>query len=138
MPSKDMNGKPITSEKQLLAAWNSFLSQKFAKPMSDNHQPTEATVPPEDTLLDSELETALKSLKSGKAPGTDNIPIEAYKYSMSSKNELFRICHLIWRSEFVPTEMLVGIFIMLYKRNSRNDFGNYRAICLLCHAYNIS
>ena len=137
MPSKDMNGKPITSEKQLLAAWNSFLSQKFAKPMSDNHQPTEATVPPEDTLLDSELETALKSLKSGKAPGTDNIPIEAYKYSMSSKNELFRICHLIWRSEFVPTEMLVGIFIMLYKKNSRNDFGNYRAICLLCHAYKL-
>ena len=27
-----MNGKPITSEKQLLAAWNSLLSQKFAKP----------------------------------------------------------------------------------------------------------
>ena len=48
-------------------------------------------------------------------------------------DDIFRICHLIWRSEFVRTEMLVGIFIMLYKKNSRNDFGNYRAICLICH-----
>ena len=137
MPSKDMNGKPITSEKQLLDAWNTFLSQKFAEPMSDTHQPNEATVSPEDILLDSELEIALKSLKTGKAPGTDSIPIEAYKFSLTSKMELFRLCHLIWTSEIVPTEMLEGLFIMLYKKNCRNDFGNYRAICLLCHAYKL-
>ena len=61
-------------------------------------QPT----PPEDILLDSELEIALKSLKTGKAPGKDSIPIEAYKFSQTSKDELFRICHLIWNSEFAP------------------------------------
>ena len=61
MPSKDLNGEPITSEKQLLAAWNTFLSQKFAPPMSDSNQHSEATVPPEDILLDSELEIALIS-----------------------------------------------------------------------------
>ena len=26
---------------------------------------------------------------------------------------------------------------MLYKKGCRDDFGNYRAICLLCHAYKI-
>ena len=46
MPSKDLNGEPFTSEKQLLAAWNTFLSQKFAPPMSDSNQHSEATVPP--------------------------------------------------------------------------------------------
>ena len=105
--------------------------------MSDSNQHSEATVPSEDILLDSELEIALKSLKTGKAPGKDSIPIEAYKFSQTSKDELFRICHLIWNSEIVPTEMVVGIFIMLYKKNCRNDFGNYRAICLLCHAYKL-
>ena len=30
MPSKDLTGKPITSNDQLLAAWNEFLSKKLA------------------------------------------------------------------------------------------------------------
>ena len=51
--------------------------------------------------------------------------------------ELFRICVLIWNTEQVPVEMMIGIFIMLYKKNSRDDFNNYRAICLLCHAYKL-
>ena len=26
---------------------------------------------------------------------------------------------------------------MLYKKKDRNDYSNYRAICLLCHAYKL-
>ena len=137
MPSKDMNGDPIVSEKQLLESWNAFLTQKFAQPDSDNHQPIEQTVSPEDRLREPELEEAFKSLKTGKAPGWDGIPTEAYKFSEAAKKELFRICILIWDTELVPSEMLTGIFIMLYKKHSRDDFGNYRAICLLCHAYKL-
>ena len=44
MPSKDMKGDPITSEKELLESWNKFLAQKFAQPDSDNNQPIEQTV----------------------------------------------------------------------------------------------
>ena len=99
MPSKDINGKSITSEKQLLESWNSFLSQKFAQPESDLNLPTEPTVSPCDILTDTELEEALKSLKIGKAPGSDSIPIEAYKYSEAGKQELFRITKLIWNTE---------------------------------------
>ena len=137
MPSKNINGKSITSEKQLLESWNSFLSQKFAQPESDLNLPTEPTVSPCDILTDTELEEALKSLKTGKAPGSDSIPIEAYKYSEAGKQELFRITQLIWNTEVVPAEMLTGIFIMLYKKNSRDDFGNYRCICLSCHCYKL-
>ena len=64
MPSKDMNGDPITSEKQLLAAWNTFLSQKFAAPMSDSNQHSEATVPPEDILRAGDCTQISKSLIS--------------------------------------------------------------------------
>ena len=137
MPSKDKNGEPIASEAQLLDCWNDFLREKFAKPPSDEHQPVEHTVPAEDVLEISELEEALKSLRSGKAPGLDGIPIEAFKSSVTAKEELFRLCHLIWQSEQVPEKLVTGIFIMLYKKGCRDDFGNYRAICLLCHAYKI-
>jgi hypothetical protein len=137
MPSKDMKGDPITSEKELLESWNKFLAQKFAKPDSDNNQPIEQTVAPEDRLSELELEEALKSLKTGKAPGWDGIPTEAYKFSNAAKKELFRITSLIWDTELVPCESLIGIFLMLHKKDCRNDFNNYRAICLLCHAYKL-
>jgi len=137
MPSKDLEGEPIVSEKQLLNAWNKFLADKFASPVSDKNRHSEATVCPEDTLSEAELEDALKSLKDGKAPGADGIPIEAYKYSDIAKCELFRIAMLIWDTESIPSDIIIGIFIMLYKKNSRDDFGNYRAICLLCHAYKL-
>ena len=137
MPSKDKNGEAIASEAQLLDCWNDFLKEKFTKPPSDEHQPVEHTVAAEDVLETSELEEALKSLRSGKAPGLDGIPIEAFKFSDTARQELFRLCHLIWQSEQVPEKLVTGIFIMLYKKGSRDDFGNYRAICLLCHAYKL-
>ena len=87
MPSKDINGKSITSEKQLLESWNSFLSQKFAQPDSDLNLPTEPTVSPRDILMDTELEEALKSLKAGKVPGSESIPIEVYNTRQKRENK---------------------------------------------------
>ena len=57
---QDKNGEPIASEAQLLDCWNEFLREKFAKPISDEHQPVEHTIPAEDVLETSELEEALK------------------------------------------------------------------------------
>ena len=38
-PSKDLNDKSIISMKQLLGAWNQFLSKRFAEPAADNDRP---------------------------------------------------------------------------------------------------
>ena len=43
MPSKDLNGEPITSTNQLLATWNEFLTKKFASPDSDMNRSREQT-----------------------------------------------------------------------------------------------
>ena len=137
MPSKDLSGDPIMSSEQLLTAWNIFLAKKFASPLSDNTREREHTVSADDHLTTSELEESLAALKSGKAPGCDGIPIEAYKHSPAARAELFRIAHIIWDSESMPPELVKGIFAMFYKKNSKDDFSNYRAICLLCHAYKL-
>ena len=121
----DKNGEAIASEAQLLDCWNDFLKEKFTKPPSDEHQPVEHIVAAEDVLETSELEEALKSLRPGKAPGLDGIPIEAFRYSDTARQELFRICHLIWQSEQVPEKLVTDIFIMLFKKGNRDDFGNY-------------
>ena len=44
---------------------------------------------------------------------------------------------MIWDTEIVPPELVKGIFMMLYKKKDRDDFSNYRALCLLCHAYKL-
>ena len=49
------------------------------------------------------------------------IPIEAYRGSPAAKQELFAIVRLT--------------FVMLYKKVRRDNFGNYRAIGLMCHSY---
>ena len=77
MPTKDSNGDHILSQGSLLKAWNKFLAEKFDCPPSDLNRSREATVSPHDSLSDQELSEALASLKSGKAPGIDRIPIEA-------------------------------------------------------------
>ena len=94
MPSKDLSGDPITSPEQLVSAWNTFLAKKFTSPPSDINREQEQTVSPDDHLTTAELEECLDALKSGKAPGVDCIPIEAYK--PAAKSELFRTTRLIW------------------------------------------
>ena len=76
-------------------------------------------------------------MRSGKATGWDNVPAEAYRASTAASTELFRICRLMWRSERIPEELVRGMCIMLHKKGTWNDYGNYRAICLLCHSYKL-
>ena len=137
MPSKDLSAAPITSSQQLFKSWNEFLTAKFSAPATDQNRNLEQTVSPEDHLDTPELEEALAALQSNRAPGWDGIPIEAYQHSAAAKNELFRIVIMIWEGETVPAPMVRGIFIMFYKKGERDKFSNYRAICLLCHAYKL-
>ena len=88
-------------------------------------------------LGDDELIDCRKALRSGKATGWDKVPVEAYRGSVNAMNELFRICRLIWRAERIPPDDVRGVFIMLHEKGARDDFANYRAICLLCYSYKL-
>ena len=79
----------------------------------------------------------LKALRSGKAMGWDNVPVEAYRGSVEVTNELFRICRLIWRTEQIPPDLVRVVFMMIYKKGPRDDFANYRDNCIVCHSYKL-
>ena len=135
-PSKGADGKKIVSTTHLLGEWKTFLGSKFKRPASDENRNIESTAAQEDSLSENELTDCLLALHSGKATGWDNIPIEAYRGSSGARSELFRICRLMWTTEQVPAD-LVSTFVMIHKKGQRDDFNNYRAICLLCHAYKL-
>ncbi len=64
-------------------------------------------------LNDTELNECLDALRSGKAVGCDNVPVEGYRGSIEAKSELFRLCRLMWHSERIPQDLVRGVFVML-------------------------
>ena len=136
-PSKTRDGSQIVTESQLLKEWEQFLGAKFSRPESDSHRELECLVAEDELLNDIELNECLDALRSDKAVGCDNVPVEAYRGSIEAKRELFRLCRLMWHSERIPQDLVCGVFVMLHKKGPRDDFANYRAICLLCHSYKL-
>ena len=57
------------------------------------------------------------------------MPIEAYRGSEEATKLLFRICRIVWNTERIPANLVRGMFVMIYKKGSRDDYRNYRAIC---------
>ena len=98
----------------LLREWVTFLGSKFKWSASDENRDLESTAAQEDSLRENEQTDCLLALRSGKATGWDNIPIEAYRGSSGARNELFRICRLMWTTEQVPIDLVRGTFTMLY------------------------
>ena len=86
----------------------------------------------------SEFESAVRSMKKGKATGVDGIPAEVWANSALAKEILFDFLQMIWAKEQVPEDLAVCVFIMIYKRKgSPDDYSKYRAIGLLNHSYKI-
>jgi len=85
-----------------------------------------------------EVEVAVQKLKNYKAPGTNNIPVELFRYG---RNELVKHLHTIikdfWQKEKVPTEWNVSIICPIHKRGDIMECSNYRGVSLLNTAYKI-
>ena len=91
-PSKGAGGRPITTTTQLLSEWEKFLGTKFKRPAADADRNLESAAAEEDELGYDDLRDCLKALRSGKATGWDDVPVEAYRGSVHATSELFRIC----------------------------------------------
>ena len=105
--------------------------------MRPAYAPVTADDDNDEEVTEEELEACLRVLRDNKAPGWDGIPIEAYHGSLAAKQELFAIVRLIWQTEVMPPALVRGTFVMLYKKGPRDNFGNYRAIGLMCHSYKL-
>ena len=43
----------------------------------------------------------------------------------------------MWNTERIPANLVRGMFVMIHKKGSRDDYGNYLDICMLCHSYKL-
>ena len=76
---QDRSGKCLTEERQILNRWTEYCSELYDH--KANGDPSVLNCTQTDTeddhpILRREVEAAVQSLKKGKSPGVDNIPIE--------------------------------------------------------------
>ncbi len=129
---KDTNGKLLIQEEEILNRWKEYFADLY-NPISG--QKTQTNKPASDESNDitmAEVATAIKSLKSGKAAGVDEIRPEMLK-SLGSGDILWltRICRLVWKTGKAPADWQTGVVVPIFKNGDQRDCSNYRGITLL-------
>ena len=136
VPIKDLDGKALASDEKKRKRWKEHFENILNRepPKLRTHiKPAENdldinTGPP--TII--EIKKAIRSLRSGKAAGNDQVTAEMVK----AEDELTpKILHTIfkdiWEKEELPTEWSVGLIVKLPKKGDLSQCGNWRGIMLL-------
>ncbi|KAI8516418.1 hypothetical protein Bbelb_049990 [Branchiostoma belcheri] len=128
-----------TTSAEILKRWKEHFQQLLNRPSTVNgaaierlkQRPTRHDLDSPPTI--EELQKALKSLRSGKAPGVDGIPAEVLKHSGEVlHNELLWLYQRCWKDGAVPQDFKDAMIVTIYKRKGdRRDCGNSRDISLL-------
>ena len=79
-----------------------------------------------------EIRKAISLLKTGKAPGPDEIPAEAIKADMETSIEmLYDLIGKIWDTEEIPIGWKEGYLVKIPKKGDLQECRIYRGIMLL-------
>ena len=132
----DKNGNPVTTTNEQLKRWAEHFRELLNRPTPDSPP----DIPPAETDLPiscdkpskTEIKKAIMTLRSGKAAGPDEIPVEAIKADIERAAQmLYSLFSKIWEKEEVPAQWKEGIIIKLPKKGDLRGCSNYRGIMLL-------
>ena len=140
---KEINCKKYTTPNISQAQWENHFS-KLLNPENitseideqDNNQPNEQweieIEELDQPIVEEEISRAIHKLKSGKAPGDDQILAENLKMAEGKIMPfLIKAFNKIYNTGFFPTAWAHSIMIPIFKKGNKEDPGNYRGISLL-------
>jgi endonuclease/exonuclease/phosphatase family metal-dependent hydrolase len=144
---KDEHGKLIAEQEEILKRWKQY----FEDLLKTEEKTTEVMEQDKDEENDAEggkqeiyeptieeIRDIIKSMKNGKAPGTDAITVELIKNAGGKlERRIYNLIRKIWQSEQMPKEWEEGIIFPIYKKGDRRICSNYRGITLLNVTYKI-
>ena len=88
---------------------------------------------PQDILY-SEVEEAIRTLKSNKSPGSDGITAEMIQAGGEQlTHEIHSLCNKAWHEGVIPEEWGKSILIPIPKKGDLSECANYRTISLISH-----
>ena len=129
-------GKPLTHIDDQLARWKEHFQEVLNRP---NPPQDAAQLEPEDLLhintgpiTEAEIRKSLRSLKNGKATGTDNVPPEALKEGGEVLVDQFHhLLNLIWTTEEIPMEWKKGLLVKPPKHGDLSQCSKWGGMTLL-------
>lgn len=140
---KDKNGNIVTNKKEILKVTEDFYRELY-KQQQENTSPSfpikvinqgSEDIP---DITEEEIRGALNEMKNNKAPGEDDLVIEAIKSAGEPVTKalglLFNKC---LAEGITPSQWSNAIIITMHKKGDPTDLGNYRPISLLTHIYKI-
>ena len=141
---KDKDGSMITDAAKVKTRWKQYFEELYNDPNPvderilvelENNRDEEPT----PSIMIEEVTRAIERLKTGKAPGIDNITAEEIKAATEGNGMqvIFKLCKRIWDEEVFPKEWKRAIIVPVYKKKDKLDCNNYRGISLLCHSSKI-
>jgi len=128
---KDKSGNILFETEEICRRWTEYVEELFQDNRGENPIQGHLGGP---TIMNIEVETALNSMKTGKACGIDNISTEMLKaLSDFGVYTLTEFCNRMYETAYIPEELKTSVFILLPKKSKALECSDYRTISLMCH-----
>ena len=123
----------------MLERWAEFYEDLYnSTPSGRNNENSSQDDDPIPSILKSEVENAVLNLKIGKKAGLDDIYSEYIKAGGEPHVQaLLYLYNQILRTGIMPDEFKQALIVVIFKKGSRMECGNYRPINLLSHIYKV-
>ncbi|KAK3507513.1 hypothetical protein QTP70_028066 [Hemibagrus guttatus] len=134
---KDRDGRVLTSEESVQRRWKEYF-EELMNEENEKEKRVEGVNSVEqkvDKIRKDEVRKALKRMKSGKAVGPDDIPVEVWKCLGEAAVEfLTSLFNRVLESERMPEEWRRSVLVPIFKnKGDVQSCSNYRGIKLMSH-----
>ncbi|KAK3562738.1 hypothetical protein QTP86_006514 [Hemibagrus guttatus] len=135
---KDRDGRVLTSEESVQRRWKEYF-EELMNEENEREKRVEGVNSVEqkvDKIRKDEVRKALKRMKSGKAVGPDDIPVEVWKCLGEAAVEfLTSLFNRVLESERMPEEWRRSVLVPIFKnKGDVQSCSNYRGIKLMSHS----
>ncbi|KAK3544152.1 hypothetical protein QTP86_003162, partial [Hemibagrus guttatus] len=138
---KDRDGRVLTSEESVQRRWKEYF-EELMNEENEREKRVEGVNSVEqkvDKIRKDEVRKALKRMKSGKAVGPDDIPVEVWKCLGEAAVEfLTSLFNRVLESEKMPEEWRRSVLVPIFKnKGDVQSCSNYRGIKLMSHTMKV-
>ncbi|KAK3551703.1 hypothetical protein QTP70_022569 [Hemibagrus guttatus] len=138
---KDRDGRVLTSEESVQRRWKEYF-EELMNEENEREKRVEGVNSVEqkvDKIRKDEVRKALKRMKSGKAVGPDDIPVEVWKCLGKAAVEfLASLFNRVLESERMPEEWRRSVLVPIFKnKGDVQSCSNYRGIKLMSHTMKV-
>ncbi|KAK3565057.1 hypothetical protein QTP86_032482, partial [Hemibagrus guttatus] len=135
---KDRDGRVLTSEESVQRRWKEYFEELMNEENEREKRVEEVNSVEQkvDKIRKDEVRKALKRMKSGKAVGPDDIPVEVWKCLGEAAVEFLTslLKNRVLESERMPEEWRRSVLVPIFKnKGDVQSCSNFRGIKLMSH-----